>query len=35
MHLRHIMLYEFRKGVSVGIAQKYIQTVYLDRAPAL
>lgn len=35
MHLRHVMLYEFRKGVSVGIAQKNIQTVYLDRAPAL
>ena len=29
------MLYEFRKGVSVGTAQKNIQDVYLDRAPAL
>lgn len=29
MHLRHVMLYEFRKGVSVGTAQKNIQSVYL------
>ncbi|XP_025263217.1 histone-lysine N-methyltransferase SETMAR-like [Camponotus floridanus] len=35
VHLRHVMLYEFRKGVSVGTAQKNIQSVYLDRAPAL
>ena len=35
VHLRHVMLYEFRKGVSVGTAQKNISSVYLDRAPAL
>ncbi|XP_077291831.1 histone-lysine N-methyltransferase SETMAR-like [Arctopsyche grandis] len=35
IHLRHVMLYEFRKGVSVGTAQKNIQEVYLDHAPAL
>lgn len=35
VHLRHCMLYEFRKGLSVGTAQKNIQSVYLDRAPAL
>lgn len=35
IHLRHVMLYEFRKGVSVGTAQKNIQDVYLDCAPAL
>ncbi|CAK9820034.1 Histone-lysine N-methyltransferase SETMAR [Anthophora quadrimaculata] len=35
LHFRHIMLYEFRKGVSVSIATKNIQDVYLDRAPAL
>ncbi|XP_026827673.1 histone-lysine N-methyltransferase SETMAR-like [Ooceraea biroi] len=35
VHLRHVMLYEFRKGVSVGTAQTNIQSVYLDRAPAL
>ena len=29
------MLYKFQKGVSVGTAQKNIQDVYLDRAPAL
>ena len=35
IHLRHVMLYEFWKGVSVGTAQKNIQDIYLDRAPAL
>ena len=35
IHLWHVMLYEFRKGVSVGTAQKNIQDIYLDRAPAL
>lgn len=35
VHLRHIMLYEFRKGVSVGAAQKNISEVYGDRGPAL
>ncbi|CAK9829710.1 hypothetical protein ANTRET_LOCUS7005 [Anthophora retusa] len=35
LHFRYIMLYEFRKGVSVGITTKHIQDVYLDRAPAL
>lgn len=35
LHFRHVMLYEFRKGVSVGIATKNIRDVYLDRAPAL
>lgn len=35
VHLRHVMLYEFRKGVSVGTAQKNILSVYLNRAPAL
>ena len=33
IHLRHVMLYEFRKGVSVGTAQKtfkvFIWTVLL------
>ena len=29
------MLYEFLKEVSVGTAQKNIQDIYLDRAPAL
>uniref|UniRef100_A0A1B0GNL2 Uncharacterized protein n=1 Tax=Phlebotomus papatasi TaxID=29031 RepID=A0A1B0GNL2_PHLPP len=34
VHLRHIMLYEYRKGVSVRTAQKNIAEVYLDNAPA-
>lgn len=34
-HMRHIMLYEFRKGKTVGAATKDIREVYLDRAPAL
>lgn len=35
IHLRHVMFYEWRKGVSVGVAQKNIQDVYLDHAPAI
>lgn len=35
LHFRHVMLYEFRKGITVGTATKNIQDVYLDRAPAL
>lgn len=35
LHFRHVMLYEFRKGITVGAATKNIQDVYLDRAPAL
>lgn len=34
VHLRHIMLYEYRKGVSARTAQKNIAEVYLDNAPA-
>uniref|UniRef100_A0A1B0DA78 Mos1 transposase HTH domain-containing protein n=1 Tax=Phlebotomus papatasi TaxID=29031 RepID=A0A1B0DA78_PHLPP len=34
-HIRHIMLYEFRKGKTVGAATKDIRKVYLDLAPAL
>jgi len=32
LHFRHVMLYEFRKGIIVGAATKNIQKVYLDRA---
>jgi len=35
LHFCHVMLYEFRKGVSVGTAAKNIRDVYLDRASAL
>ncbi|EFN70113.1 Histone-lysine N-methyltransferase SETMAR, partial [Camponotus floridanus] len=35
LHFRHVMLYEFRKGITVGAATKNIQEVYLNRAPAL
>lgn len=35
LHFCNVMLYEFRKGISVGTATKNIQDVYLDRAPAL
>lgn len=35
LHFRHVMLYEFRKRITVGAATKNIQNVYLDRAPAL
>jgi [histone H3]-lysine36 N-dimethyltransferase SETMAR len=35
LHFRHVMLYEFRKRITVGAATKNIQKVYLDRAPAL
>lgn len=36
MHLRLVMLYEFRKGMSVGTAQKKnISAVYVDRALSL
>ena len=34
MHLRHVMLYEFRKGINVVAAVKNIQDVYQDQAPA-
>ncbi|XP_055698617.1 histone-lysine N-methyltransferase SETMAR-like [Phlebotomus papatasi] len=34
-HIHHIMLYEFRKGKTVGAATKDIRKVYLDRAPGL
>ncbi|CAD7005265.1 unnamed protein product [Ceratitis capitata] len=34
-HMRHMMLYEFRKGKTVGAATKDIREVYLDRASAL
>ncbi|XP_055711489.1 histone-lysine N-methyltransferase SETMAR-like [Phlebotomus papatasi] len=34
-HIRHIMLYEFRKGKTVGAATKDIRKVYLDHAPGL
>lgn len=35
IHLRHVMLYEFHKGISVGIAYKNIHGVYLDGAPSV
>lgn len=35
LHFHHVMLYEFKKGVSVGTVTKNIQDIYLDRAPAL
>ena len=34
VHLRHVMLYEFRKGINVAAAVKNIQDVYQDQAPA-
>lgn len=34
VHLRHVMLYEFRKGTNVAAAVKNIQDVYQDQAPA-
>ena len=34
LHLRHVMLYEFRKGVTIDTVVKNIQDVYQDRAPA-
>lgn len=35
IHLLRVMLYESRKGVTVGIPVKNIQHVYQDRAPVL
>lgn len=35
IHLLRVMLYESRKGVTVGIPVKNIQDVYQDRAPVL
>ncbi|EZA61626.1 histone-lysine N-methyltransferase SETMAR [Ooceraea biroi] len=35
LHLLHIMLYEYRKGVKPRTATKNIQDVYQDRAPAI
>jgi len=35
LHFQHVMLYEFRKGITVGNATKNIQEVYLNHAPAL
>ncbi|XP_015438720.1 PREDICTED: histone-lysine N-methyltransferase SETMAR-like [Dufourea novaeangliae] len=35
VHLRHVLLYEFRKGVAVGTAVKNIRDVYQDCAPAI
>jgi len=35
VHLWHIMLYEFRKSVTVGTAVKNIQEVYQDHAPTI
>ena len=34
VHLRHVMLYEFRKGINDAAAIKNIQEVYQDQAPA-
>ena len=34
VHLLHVMLYEFRKGINVAAAIKNIQEVYQDQAPA-
>lgn len=31
---RHVIVYGFQKGLSILIATKYIQGVYLDRAPS-
>lgn len=33
VNLRHVMLYEFRKGITVSAALKNIQNVYQDQAP--
>ena len=34
VHLGHVMLYDFRKGINVVAAVKKIQDVYQDHAPA-
>lgn len=35
VHFRHVMAYEFRKGISVEDAHKNIAEVYLDRTPSI
>lgn len=35
LHVRHVILYEFKKEMSVGSATKNIKDVYSDRAPSL
>ena len=34
VHLRHVMLYEFLKGINIAAAIKNIQEVYQNQAPA-
>lgn len=34
VHLRHIMLYEFRSGVTVAEAVRNLRKVYKDQAPS-
>ena len=34
VHLLHVKLYEFRKGINVAAAVKNIQEVYQDQVPA-
>lgn len=35
MHIRHVILYEYRKGMSVGATHENIKNVYLNAAPSL
>lgn len=35
LHVRHVMLYKFWKGVSVETATKNIRDIYSDCAPTL
>lgn len=35
VHFWHIILYEFRKGITVGTAVKNIREIYQDRASSI